>query len=171
MRTTRRYGQAQVEYILLIGLVCLFIIAALFWFRDAVVGYTGRVADWIGGGGSMAQAQRPATPPPPPPSPSPTPSPSPPPDAWAGVWCYQARGSDPAPSSFENAYEYVAVGDGTYRVFIGPSGGPFRELTGTRMIPVDANTYTYEVNGVRGTILRQQADGSFSDGTWTMWRC
>ena len=42
-------GQAQTEYILLIGLVSLAIILALIFFRDAVIDYTSDVILWISG--------------------------------------------------------------------------------------------------------------------------
>ena len=50
----RRYmsddsGQGMVEYILIIGLVVLFIIVALVAFKDEVIGFIDKVKSWISG--------------------------------------------------------------------------------------------------------------------------
>jgi Flp pilus assembly pilin Flp len=42
-------GQGMVEYILIIGLIVLFIIVALVLFKDSVVSFIGRVKGWIDG--------------------------------------------------------------------------------------------------------------------------
>jgi Flp pilus assembly pilin Flp len=42
-------GQGMVEYILIIGLVVLFIIVALVLFKDSVVGFITKVNNWITG--------------------------------------------------------------------------------------------------------------------------
>lgn len=42
-------GQGMVEYILIIGLVVLFIIVALVAFKDEVVGFITKVQNWISG--------------------------------------------------------------------------------------------------------------------------
>ncbi len=42
-------GQGMVEYILIIGLVVLFIIVVLVIFKDAVVEFIGKVTTWIQG--------------------------------------------------------------------------------------------------------------------------
>jgi Flp pilus assembly pilin Flp len=42
-------GQGMVEYILIIGLVVLFIIVAMVAFKDQVVGFIERVQTWIEG--------------------------------------------------------------------------------------------------------------------------
>ena len=42
-------GQGMVEYILIIGLVVLFIVVALVAFKDEVVGFIDKVKAWISG--------------------------------------------------------------------------------------------------------------------------
>lgn len=42
-------GQGMVEYILIIGLVVLFIVVALVAFKDEVVGFIEKVKNWISG--------------------------------------------------------------------------------------------------------------------------
>jgi pilus assembly protein Flp/PilA len=42
-------GQGMVEYILIIGLVVLFIVVALVAFKDEVVGFIDKVKGWISG--------------------------------------------------------------------------------------------------------------------------
>lgn len=42
-------GQGMVEYILIIGLIVLFIIAALILFKDAIEGFITKVKGWIEG--------------------------------------------------------------------------------------------------------------------------
>jgi Flp pilus assembly pilin Flp len=42
-------GQGMVEYILIIGLVVLFIVVALVAFKDEVVGFIEKVKAWISG--------------------------------------------------------------------------------------------------------------------------
>jgi len=42
-------GQGMVEYILIIGLVVLFIVVALVAFKDEVVGFIDKVKSWISG--------------------------------------------------------------------------------------------------------------------------
>ena len=42
-------GQGMVEYILIIGLVVLFIVVALVAFKDEVVGFIEKVKSWISG--------------------------------------------------------------------------------------------------------------------------
>ncbi len=42
-------GQGMVEYILIIGLVVLFIVVALVIFKDAVVAFIDKVIGWIEG--------------------------------------------------------------------------------------------------------------------------
>ena len=42
-------GQGMVEYILIIGLIVLFIIVTLVVFKDAVVTFIGKVTTWING--------------------------------------------------------------------------------------------------------------------------
>lgn len=42
-------GQGMVEYILIIGLVVLFIIVALVLFKDSVVKFINKVIGWIDG--------------------------------------------------------------------------------------------------------------------------
>lgn len=42
-------GQGMVEYILIIGLVVLFIIVALVAFKDELVGFIEKVQGWISG--------------------------------------------------------------------------------------------------------------------------
>ena len=42
-------GQGMVEYILIIGLVVLFIIVALVAFKDEVIGFIDKVKSWISG--------------------------------------------------------------------------------------------------------------------------
>ncbi|MEO8216559.1 MAG: hypothetical protein ABI718_05710 [Acidobacteriota bacterium] len=107
IRRCRDAGQAQTEYILLIGLVIIFILVMLINFRDSLNGFTQRVTDWINGQTSPASAPPPpAAPPPkvkptPPPTPPPkaTPTPTPNPnmsdDDWAdwlvGVWCFSGN--------------------------------------------------------------------------------
>ena len=66
IRRSNICGQAQVEYILLIGLVIIFILIMLFNFRDSLNGFIGRVSAWIDG-------QDAPQPPPPPPPPAPAP--------------------------------------------------------------------------------------------------
>ena len=94
-------GQAIAEYILLIGLIIIFIIVVLYEFRDSVDIYTNRVIAWIEGQETPPQpvappptpAPRPVAAPPPAPTPTPRPSPTPVPvaDDWAtfltGRWC------------------------------------------------------------------------------------
>lgn len=41
-------GQGMVEYILIIGLIVIFIVGVLFIFRDKVKEFIHKVADWIG---------------------------------------------------------------------------------------------------------------------------
>jgi Flp pilus assembly pilin Flp len=53
-RSLRRFlkddsGQGMVEYILIIGLIVLFIIVALVVFKDSVVGFITKVRTWIDG--------------------------------------------------------------------------------------------------------------------------
>ncbi len=53
-KVLRRYflddsGQGMVEYILIIGLVVLFIVVALVAFKDEVVGFIDKVKGWISG--------------------------------------------------------------------------------------------------------------------------
>jgi len=91
-------GQASVEYILLIGLIVIFLIAALFVFRNSVIGFIGSVSEWFGGQAVTAPPSTPPNPPlaaapPTPPSPTPTPTPKPTPaeEDWSlwlqGRWC------------------------------------------------------------------------------------
>lgn len=42
-------GQGMVEYILIIGLIVLFIVVALVAFKDEVVGFIEKVQGWISG--------------------------------------------------------------------------------------------------------------------------
>jgi Flp pilus assembly pilin Flp len=42
-------GQGMVEYILIIGLVVLFIVVALMAFKDEVIGFINKVKAWISG--------------------------------------------------------------------------------------------------------------------------
>lgn len=42
-------GQGMVEYILIIGLIVLFIIVALVVFKDSVVSFINKVVGWING--------------------------------------------------------------------------------------------------------------------------
>jgi Flp pilus assembly pilin Flp len=42
-------GQGMVEYILIIGLVVLFIVVVMIAFRDAVIGFINKVIGWING--------------------------------------------------------------------------------------------------------------------------
>ena len=42
-------GQGMVEYILIIGLVVLFIVVALVFFKDEVVAFIEKVKGWISG--------------------------------------------------------------------------------------------------------------------------
>lgn len=42
-------GQGMVEYILIIGLVVLFIVVALVLFKDSVVGFINKVIGWVDG--------------------------------------------------------------------------------------------------------------------------
>lgn len=42
-------GQGMVEYILIIGLIVLFIIAALILFKDTILGFIEKVKGWIEG--------------------------------------------------------------------------------------------------------------------------
>jgi Flp pilus assembly pilin Flp len=46
---TDESGQGMVEYILIIGLVVLFIIVALVAFKDEVIGFIDKVKSWISG--------------------------------------------------------------------------------------------------------------------------
>lgn len=46
---TDESGQGMVEYILIIGLVVLFIIVALVAFKDEVIGFIEKVKTWISG--------------------------------------------------------------------------------------------------------------------------
>lgn len=46
---TDESGQGMVEYILIIGLVVLFIIVALVAFKDEVIGFIEKVKGWISG--------------------------------------------------------------------------------------------------------------------------
>lgn len=46
---TDESGQGMVEYILIIGLVVLFIIVALVAFKDEVIGFIEKVKSWISG--------------------------------------------------------------------------------------------------------------------------
>jgi Flp pilus assembly pilin Flp len=53
-KVLRRYlrddsGQGMVEYILIIGLVVLFIIVAMVAFKDEVVAFIDKVKSWISG--------------------------------------------------------------------------------------------------------------------------
>jgi hypothetical protein len=91
-----RRGQAQTEYILLIGLVSVLIILALFGYRDAVSVFICRVTAFISGepgecgaveasSGPQALAAPAAYPPPP--DPTPEPSPTPLTGAMSGEWC------------------------------------------------------------------------------------
>ena len=45
----RRRGQGMVEYILIIGLIVLFIVVVLFLFRDAINGFINKAIGWIEG--------------------------------------------------------------------------------------------------------------------------
>lgn len=54
LNTVKRFwsddsGQGMVEYILIIGLVVLFIIVALVAFKDEVIGFIDKVKSWISG--------------------------------------------------------------------------------------------------------------------------
>ena len=54
LKTVNRFwtdesGQGMVEYILIIGLVVLFIIVALVAFKDEVIGFIDKVKSWISG--------------------------------------------------------------------------------------------------------------------------
>ncbi|MEO8218075.1 MAG: hypothetical protein ABI718_13420 [Acidobacteriota bacterium] len=95
-------GQAIAEYILLIGLIILFMIVVLYEFRDSVNIYTNRVIAWIEGQDTPPQPVATPTPaprivaPPPPatptprPSTTPTPAPTPADDSatfLTGRWC------------------------------------------------------------------------------------
>jgi Flp pilus assembly pilin Flp len=42
-------GQGMVEYILIIGLIVLFIVVVLMLFRDAINGFITKVTNWISG--------------------------------------------------------------------------------------------------------------------------
>lgn len=42
-------GQGMVEYILIIGLVVLFIVVVMIAFRDSVIGFINKVKAWIEG--------------------------------------------------------------------------------------------------------------------------
>lgn len=46
---TDESGQGMVEYILIIGLVVLFIIVALVAFKEEVIGFIDKVKSWISG--------------------------------------------------------------------------------------------------------------------------
>ena len=133
MAGSNRRGQAQVEYILLIGLVSLFILVALISFRESVIGFLCEVivavgGDPIAGCGSQtapAPVAVPVVPPPavpaptqaaanPSPSPAPTPTPasSPALENLAGKWCVFLS-SWPG-SGFVYTDTFVPVANGTY---------------------------------------------------------
>jgi hypothetical protein len=95
-RAGASHAQAQAEYILLIGLIILFIIVVLLQFRDSVNGYTSKVIAWLDGSALPASAppSGPVTPPAPSPKPTPTLTPTPTPmsaEDWSkwlvGKWC------------------------------------------------------------------------------------
>ena len=41
-------GQGTMEYILIVGLIVIFLIVALYFFRDQLKAFIDKVADWIG---------------------------------------------------------------------------------------------------------------------------
>jgi Flp pilus assembly pilin Flp len=54
LKSSRRFladesGQGMVEYILIIGLVVLFIVVIMIAFRDSVIGFINKVKAWIDG--------------------------------------------------------------------------------------------------------------------------
>jgi len=129
-RSGKAGGQAMVEYILLIGLIVIFLIVLLFQFRNSVIGFTGELVEWF---------ERMSAPPPPPPPPSfpppqtSTPSPTPTPrtvDDWAwleGEWCgpywkWTATRSGPAQILMGRTYPTGARSSGTGQLStIGPN--------------------------------------------------
>jgi hypothetical protein len=91
-------GQAQVEYILLIGLVSLAILGGLLAYREAVEQFICRTMAFIGGDPGQCGEPAPAPPPEPPPEPvsAPPPQPAPPrapvtseefTNFFVGSWC------------------------------------------------------------------------------------
>ena len=161
----RRRGQGQVEYILLIGLVCLFIVVALIWFRDAVADYTLRVADWIEG--KPPTQVTPASLAPPTPTPAPTPEPPPPPETLEGQWCV-----DDIDTGLKSFYtlRFEPTGEGTYRVLFKSSNNEFREGYSATTNGSDQFTLT-NVGLTVGSNFVRQPDGSFSNGGWILRRC
>lgn len=41
-------GQGTMEYILIVGLIVIFLIVALYFFRDQLKAFIDKVADWLG---------------------------------------------------------------------------------------------------------------------------
>jgi Flp pilus assembly pilin Flp len=87
----RARGAASTEYILLIGLVVLFIIVGLIVWRDSVNDFISKVAAWIEGSAVPETTPVAMAAPPPPPPPAATPTPTPAPEDWPGWlegrWC------------------------------------------------------------------------------------
>jgi len=148
-------GQAQVEYILLIGLVSLFIVVALIGFREAVIEYICKVivaigGDPIAGCGSptapapeVAAAPPAAAPPAPnPPPPTPTPSPTPLTGELSGEWCVYWGGD------FSYRTTFTLLPDGNYR-----SGA-----NGT----INLGSDRFLIQNAEGPFIRQP-DGSWVD--------
>ncbi|MEO8216500.1 MAG: hypothetical protein ABI718_05410 [Acidobacteriota bacterium] len=155
-----RRGQAQVEYILLIGLIILFILIVLIDYREAVNRFICKVTIAIGGDpGNCGSAPPPVAavpvPPPaappappapnpsPPPSPAPDPSPTPPTGELSGDWCVYWGGT------FEYRTTFTLLADGNYQ----SARNGIINLT---------NPDQFKINNAEGPFTRQP-DGSFYD--------
>lgn len=154
----RPRGQAQTEYILLIGLVSIFILMGLIGFRDAVSDFICRVTAFVsgeaadcGGGGSdadppMAVAAAPA---PPPPEPTPEPSPTPLVGEMSGEWCvYWFGNSSNSPVQYRDTWTLQP--DGSYQ-----------SAYNGRILMTGPNQFVIERTG-EGTFHRRP-DGTFYD--------
>jgi hypothetical protein len=157
----RHRGQGQVEYILLIAVVCLFIVVALIWFRDAVADYTLRVADWIQGTPPSQVAPASVSPP------TPTPEPPPTPETLNGQWCV-----DDIDTGLNSilTMRFEPTGEGTYRVLFRSSNGEFREGYSVTSNGPDQFTL-YNLGMPVGSNFARQPDGSFSGSGWILRRC
>jgi hypothetical protein len=149
-----RRGQAQTEYILVIGLVSVLIILALFGYRDAVNAFICKVTAFVsgeagdcGGGGASTAPQALAAPAPDPPPPEPTPEPSPTPlvGEMSGEWCVRWGGDD------------VVYRD----TFTLQPDGSYQTLHNGRINMTGPNQFVIERTG-EGPFVRR-ADGSFFD--------
>jgi Flp pilus assembly pilin Flp len=45
---TDESGQGTMEYILIVGLIVIFLIVALYFFRDQLKAFIDKIGDWIG---------------------------------------------------------------------------------------------------------------------------